>query len=133
MGIRSGNATLLAQGVCRNTANLILYYDAPAASFADLRDAIADEYNYQDELVLISGQRQYVPLANGQPSGILSAAGAADGDQGTVGQPVPNPQGRAEFADAVIEKELRDRVIQWKLTPAPAPDPNTIPTPDVGG
>lgn len=131
---RSCNVTLVNQGVCRDSGNLVLFYDAPGSAFADLRDAILEEYNYQGEVVC-APSRQYQPLLNGQPSKVLSAAGQAQDGCPTVGQPTPNPQGTAEFADAVIDLELRNRVIAWKHNAAQdaANDPTTIATPDVGG
>jgi hypothetical protein len=131
-GNRSCNTTLVGQSVCRSSTNLVLFYDAPGSAFADLRDAIAAEYNYQDEVVCASS-RQFEPLLNGQSSSVLSAAGAAT-DSCSVGSVVANPQGSGEFADAVIDMELRNRVIQWKHNTAveEAADPTAIETPDVG-
>jgi hypothetical protein len=122
----------VGQGICRQSTNFVLFYDAPASAFADLRDAILAEYNYQDEVVCAS-TRQFEPLLNGQPSKLLSAAGAS-ADSCSVGSVVSNPQGTAEFADAAIDFENRNRVIQWKHNTAieEAGDPTTIPTPDVG-
>lgn len=132
-GNRSCNTTLVSQNVCRSSTNFVLFYDAPAAAFADLRDAILDQYNYQDEVVCAS-TRQFEPLLNGQPSSILTAAGAST-DSCSVGQPTANPQGTAEYADAVIDYELRNRVIAWKhaAAQAAADDIQSIETPDVGG
>ena len=131
-GNRSCNTTLVGQSVCRSSTHFVLFYDAPATAFADLRDAILAEYNYQGEVVCAS-TRQFEPLLNGQPSKILTAAGAVT-DSCSVGQVAPNPQGTAEFADAAIDYELRNRVIAWKhaQAQAAAADPTEIPTPDVG-
>lgn len=129
---RSCNLTLVNQQVCRESTNFVLFYDAPVVSFADLRDAILDEYNYQTEIVCAS-TRQFEPLLNGQNSKILTAAGAAT-DTCSVGTVTANSQGTAEYADAVIDYELRNRVIAWKFASAQeaANDPSTIPTPDTG-
>lgn len=131
---RSCNTTLVNQQICRSTDHLVLFYDAPGAAFADLRDAILEEYSYSDMLVCTTA-RQFEALLNGQPSKVVSSAGQAQGDCTTVGAVAPNPQGTAEFADAVIDLELRNRVIAWKHAQAQAAssDPTSIPTPDVGG
>ena len=130
---RSCNLALVGQLVCSDSTHYVLAYDAPPAAFADLRDAILDEYQYQDDVVCAT-TRQYEPLINGQPSAILAAAGVSSADCVTVGSVVPNPQSTADYADAVIEYELRNRVIQWKHNAAQdaAADPTTIPTPDIG-
>lgn len=131
-GNRSCNTTLVSQQICRESTNLVIFYDAPPSAFAELRDAILDQYNYQAQIVC-APTRQFEALLNSQPSKILVAAGA-NMDGCSVGAVVNNPQGTAEYADAVIDYELRNRVIQWKHNQAQeaASDPNTIPTPDVG-
>jgi hypothetical protein len=131
---RSCNTTLVSQNVCRDSTNLVLFYDAPASAFADLRDAILEGENYQDEVVC-APTRQYDPLLNGQASKVLNAAGQAEDSCPTVGQPVANPQGTAEFADAAIDRYLRNLVIAWKHNSAQeaANDPTSIETPDGGG
>lgn len=130
---RSCNLTLVGQGVCRDSTNYVLAYDAPVGHFADLRDAILSEYNYQTEVVC-APTRQYEPLLNGANSDVLTTAGQAQDGCPTVGQPVANPQGTADYADAVIKLELQNRVIAWKHAAAQdaANDPSTIGTPDVG-
>lgn len=135
MAFTSGNENLLSEGIVRSLDNLVLFYDAPQAAFTDLRDAICGAENYQDEIVL-APTRQWTPLLNGSDSRVLSAAGEdVDFPGGTVGQPVANPQTRAQFADAIIDKRLRDEVIAWKHAKAQgeADDITTIGTPDVGG
>lgn len=130
---RTCNLTLVGQGVCRESTNYVLAYDAPVAHFQNLRDAILDEYNYQTEVVC-APTRQYEPLLNGTNSDVLTAAGQAQDGCPTVGQSVTNPQGTADYADAVIKLELQNRVIAWKFAAAQAAssDPTTIGTPDVG-
>lgn len=130
---RTCNLTLVGQGICRQSSNYVLAYDAPVAHFADLRDAILDEYNYQSEVVC-APSRQYEPLLNGTNSDVLTAAGQAQDGCPAVGQPVANPQSTADYADAVIKLELQNRVISWKHAQAQdaASDPTTITTPDVG-
>lgn len=129
---RSCNTQLVLDGVCRDSANLLLFYDAPSPSFIDLRDAIAQQENYQLEIICASS-RQFQPLLNGSASSVLTAAGQTV-DSCTVGAVVSNPQSAGGFADAVIDRDLRNRVIQWKLNSAQvaADDPTSIPTPDTG-
>lgn len=134
MPIKTVNSTMVAGGLGREIGNLLLWYDGPPAAFGELRDAIADEANYQTEIVL-APTRQYEPLLNGQPSRILNAAGKdVDYPAGTVGQPVANPQDSGEFADAFIEKGFRDKIIAWKLNAAveASGGPENIPTPVAG-
>lgn len=129
---RNCTSALVTGGLCRDVGNWLIYYDAPTAALADLRDAILDEYNYQTEIICASS-RQFEPLLNGQSSKILNAAGATT-DSCTVGQVTANPQGTTDYADAVIDYEMRNRVIQWKINEAQevANDPTTIETPDTG-
>jgi hypothetical protein len=130
---RTCNLTLVGQGICRDSTHYVLAYDAPVSHFADLRDAVLDEYGYQTEIVC-GTSRQYEPLLNGTNSDVLSAAGQSQGDCSTVGQPTANPQSSADFADAVIKMEMQNRVIQWKYNAAQeaAGDVTQVPTPDVG-
>lgn len=130
---RSCNITLVNQAVCRASDNLVLFYDAPAFAFADLRDALVSEFNWQAEIVC-APSRQWEPLLNGNNSRVLSAAGQAEDGCPTVGQPVANPQGAAEFADAQIDSWLRNKVIAYKhnLAQQSADDITSIDDPDVG-
>lgn len=134
MPIKTVNSTMVAAGLGREIGNTLLWYDGPTAAFAELRDAIVAEANYQSEIVL-APTRQYEPLLNGDDSRILNAAGKdVDYPAGTVGQPVANPQDAGEFADAFVEKWMRDKIIAWKHNQAQeaASDPTAIPTPVAG-
>jgi hypothetical protein len=134
MPIKTVNSTMVAVNVGREVGNLLLWYDGPLSAFLELRDALADEGNYQSEIVL-APTRQYEPLLNGQPSRILSAAGKdVDYPSGIVGQPVANPQDEGEFADAFLERILRDKIIAWKFNAAQesSSGPESIPTPVAG-
>lgn len=129
------NAQAVTYGVCRAVDNFLLCYDAPAAAFADLRDALAWKHNHQTEITCATA-RQWEPLLNGSPSGVLAAAGVSSGDctAGQVGQAVANPQDPAAYADAMIQLTNRNIVIQHKqwLAEQASGDPTSIPTPDVG-
>lgn len=127
------NATLVTQGVCRSATNTVLYYDAPTATLVDLRDAIAGLENYQTQ-VTCRATRQFDTLENGQPSKVLVAAGV-DVDLCVLGTVVTNPQTSTQFADAIVDRLLRNKVIRWKhqVAVSQASDITTIPTPDVGG
>lgn len=133
-GNRSCNTTLVGQGVCRQSTYTVLFYDAPSSALIDLRDTMLAEGNYQDEIICVAGARQYAQLSNGQPSRVLNAASAST-DSCTAGQPTTNPQGTTEFADAWIDKLLRDKVINYKFNVAQqqAGDITEIGSPDVGG
>lgn len=130
--VRNCNVTLVNQQVCRDAGNTVLFYDAPTAALIDLRSAIVEGNNYQDEIICAS-TRQFEPLLNSQPSKVLNAAGASQ-DGCTAGQVTANPQTDTEFADAVIDAYLRNLVIAWKHSQAvEQQDPSMIPTPDTGG
>lgn len=134
MPVRTVNSTMVTGGIGRAVGNLLIWYDGDPAGFVELRDAIASEGNWQEEIPL-APTRQYEPLLNGQPSRILSAAGKnVDYPTGTVGQPVANPQDAGEFADAWIEMLLRNKVIAWKHNQAVAQAGGVeqIPTPQAG-
>lgn len=127
------NGTLMTQNVCRALGNTVLFYDAPTAALIDLRDAIVAQENYQ-ATVRCTDVRSFVTLANGQPSKILATAGVV-ADSCTLNATVANPQSTTDFADAVIDRYLRNYVIEFKhrgaVTAVPAI--STISTPDVGG
>lgn len=129
---RTCNATLVTQGVCRQNANLLLYYDAPSASFIELRDAMIARHP-RPANVQCTAERSFEPLLNGQPSKILATAGVVT-DSCTLNTSIANPQTTGDYADAVIEMELRNIVIRWKNQAAveAVPLPSTIPTPDFG-
>lgn len=133
MPVKTVNGTMVAGGIGREIGNTLIWYDGNTAALGELRDAIVSEGNYQTEIVL-APTRQYDPLLNGQPSRVLSAAGKdVDYPAGTVGQPVANPQDPVGFADAWIEKYLRDKVIAWKHNQAQVEaDVTAIPTPSMG-
>jgi hypothetical protein len=129
---RACNSTLVGQTVCRNATNLVLFYDAPLAAFQDLRDAIVTVENYQTE-VPCNAVRAFDQLTNGAPSKVLVAAGVTP-DGCTLGVNVANPQTTGDFADAIIDRLLRNKVIAWKFQAAldAVEDISTIPTPDTG-
>jgi hypothetical protein len=129
---RSCNATLVSQGVCRQNTNLLLYYDAPLTPFQDLRDAMLARHPRPAE-VPCTAVRSFEPLANGQPSKLVATAGVTT-DSCTLGTVVANPMTTGDWADGVIELELRNIVILWKNQAAidVADDPESITTPDVG-
>jgi hypothetical protein len=127
------NQALVSGGLCDTTTNWLLFYDAPLAALQDLKDAIIAQYGYETEVVC-APNRQYEPLLNDAPSGVLVAAGVGQGDCSVVGQPTANPQSDTNFADAYIELELRNRIIayQHNQAQAAADDVTQVPTPDVG-
>jgi hypothetical protein len=129
---RACNSTLVSQTVCRNATNLVLFYDAPLAAFQDLRDAIVTVENYQSQ-VNCTATRQFDQLTNGAPSKVLVTAGVTP-DGCTLDTQVANPQTTGDFADAIIDRLLRNKVIAWKFQAAldAVEDITTIPTPDTG-
>lgn len=134
------NGTLVTQGVCRNIANQLLYYDAPTTSAVDLRDAISAGFQIKSSgnaylpFVQCTATRTFALLLNGQPSRILATAGVIP-DVCILGATnVANPQTTSEFSDAEVDASFRNVVIEWKHQVAveAVADPNTIPTPDTG-
>ena len=50
MPVTTANQAHVDAGLARAVGNLILHYDAPAAPFINLRDAICSNYGYQEEI-----------------------------------------------------------------------------------
>lgn len=131
---RQCDQAMIDAGGCRAGSSQALAYDAPAADWQDLVDAYAQQHNYQ-ATVPCTSNRQYSSLQNQKPNRIVVTAGINQGDCSVQGAEVANPQSKDDFLDAVIDAQLKDAVISWKLAVAQqqAADPSTIPTPDVGG
>lgn len=132
--VKSCNTQAVTYGICGAVDNLVLCYDAPQAIFVDLRDAMGWKHNYQTQVTCASS-RQFEPLMNGAPSKVLAVAGVSSGDctSGQVGQAVNNPQDKGAFADAILQLQQRNLIIEYKTWLAQQQiDPVNVPTPAVG-
>ena len=49
-GVQPCSAQMVTAGFCRVETNRILFFDMPTADLVKLRDAICNQYGYQDEI-----------------------------------------------------------------------------------
>lgn len=91
------NATLVSEGVCRDAANHVLFFDAPQGSFVELRDAIANQTGYADQI---------------ECSQALVDAAICTAPQ--LGQFIANPVSRNDYAEAWIRATLKQLVVRQR-------------------
>lgn len=132
MQTKIATSTDVANGYARAVGNILVVFDADPDAATAFVAAIQNDSsfgNWQESLVC-APNRSYAPLANGQPSGVLTTAGVAQGD-GTLYSTVANPQSVEEATRQAVRAELFNRVIAHQLALAQSGDPSVIPTPDI--